>query len=80
MTIEELREWKKELGYSYKKIAELSGLPVETVQRVLGGIEKSPEYGVVKELEKVLVPIELQSWLSFSKLIDAPFFRLNAAF
>ena len=62
MTIEELREWKKELGYSYKKIAELSELPVETVQRVLGGIEKSPEYGVVKELEKVLVPIELQSW------------------
>ena len=44
MTIEEMRAWKKELGYSYEKIAELSGLPVGTVQKVLGGITKSPRY------------------------------------
>ena len=43
MTIEEMRTRKKELGYSYKKIAELSGLPVGTVQKVLGSVtENSP--------------------------------------
>ena len=54
MTIEEMRERKQELGYSYKRIAELSGLPVETVQMVLGGLIKSPEYEVLKMLEEVL--------------------------
>ena len=38
MTIEEMRRRKKELGYSYEQIAELSGLPLGTVQKVLGGV------------------------------------------
>ena len=37
MTIQEMQERKRELGYSYAKIAELSGVPVGTVQKVLGG-------------------------------------------
>ena len=36
MTIQEMQERKRELGYSYAKIAELSGVPVGTVQKVLG--------------------------------------------
>ena len=54
MTIKEMIERKKELGYSYAQIAELSGLPVGTVQKVLGGITESPRYDTLLALEKVL--------------------------
>lgn len=53
MTIEEMKDRKRELGYSYEQIAELSGLPLGTVQKVLGGITKSPRYDTLNALEKV---------------------------
>ena len=54
MTIDEMRKRKTELGYSYKKIAELSGLPLSTVQKTLGKITKSPRYETIRALESVL--------------------------
>ncbi len=54
MTIKEMQERKKELGYSYVQIAELSGVPVGTVQKVLGGITTSPRYDTLMALEEVL--------------------------
>lgn len=42
MTIKEMNDKKKELGLSYDMIAENTNLPVGTVQKVLGGITKSP--------------------------------------
>lgn len=54
MTIEEMKERKKELGYSNEMIAQLSGIPESTVQKVLGGVTKSPRYETVAALEKVL--------------------------
>ena len=57
MTIEQMRERKRELGYSYQKIAQLSGLPVGTVQKVLGGITRSPREETIWALEAVLKPM-----------------------
>lgn len=54
MTIQEMNERKKELGYSYEKIAELSGVAVEMVQEVLEGNIDSPHYDTLYALEKVL--------------------------
>lgn len=54
MTINEMRERKEELRYSYETIAELSAISVEIVRDVLEGIIKSPEYEVRKMLEEVL--------------------------
>ena len=54
MTVEQMRERKRELGYSYQKIAQLSGLPVGTVQKVLGGITRFPREETVWALEAVL--------------------------
>ena len=54
MTIREMQERKKELGYTYAQIAELSGVPVGTVQKVLGGITLTPRYETLMALEKVL--------------------------
>ena len=58
MTIQEMNERKKELGYSYERLAELSGVPVGTVQKVLGGITKSPRYDTLYALERVLSPYQ----------------------
>lgn len=54
MKIEEMKARKHELGYSYEQISELSGVPVGTVQKVLGGITKSPRCSTLQALEKVL--------------------------
>jgi len=56
MTIEEMQKRKQELGYSYEQIAELANLPLGTVQKVLGGITKTPRYATRLALEKVLSP------------------------
>lgn len=69
MTIEEMRNRKKELGYSYEKIAELSGLPVGTVQKVLGGITKAPRYETLQALERVLKAYEHKPQSSYSYII-----------
>ena len=53
MTIQEMLERKKELGYSYEQISEWSGVPLGTVQKVLGGITQSPRYDTLRALEKV---------------------------
>ncbi|HUM82178.1 MAG TPA: Uma2 family endonuclease [Lachnospiraceae bacterium] len=58
MTIEEMKSRKRELGYSYAKIAELSGVPVGTVQKILGGFTASPRYETLTALEKVFEPDE----------------------
>ena len=54
MTIQDMQNRKKELGYTYETIASLSGVPLGTVQKVLGGITKSPRYDTIQALEKVL--------------------------
>ena len=54
MTIREMQERKKELGLTYAQIAERSGLPVGTVQKVLGGITLTPRYDTIIALESVL--------------------------
>ena len=56
MTLEEMRQRKRQLGYTYDMIAELSGLPVGTVQKVFLEITKSPRYETIQALESVLKP------------------------
>jgi len=54
MTIEEMRERKRELGYSYEQLAEKANLPLGTVQKVLGGFTKAPRRATVEALERAL--------------------------
>lgn len=72
MTIEEMVKRKKELGYSYSRIAELSGLPLATVQKVLGGVTKSPRYETLTALEAVLAPREIPRSTPFSYVKEPP--------
>lgn len=56
MTIEEMRNRKKELGYSMQRISELSGVPFGTVQKVLSGKTRNPRYETIQRLSAVLAP------------------------
>ena len=53
MTVEEINRKKREYGYSYEHIAEKSGIPLGTVQKVLGGITKSPRFKTVQALSRI---------------------------
>ncbi len=54
MTIEEMKVKKIELGYTNEKLAELSGVPLSTVQKIFAGITKAPRYDTISKLQKVL--------------------------
>lgn len=54
MTVEQMRERKKKLGYSNEQIAELSGLSLKMVEEILEGIAESPSYDVFSALQSVL--------------------------
>lgn len=54
MTVEELKERKRELGYSNEQVAELSGVPLGTVQKIFAGVTKTPRYDTLMALEQVL--------------------------
>ena len=52
MTVEEMKRQKRMLGYTYDKIAELSGVPLGTVQKIFSGVTESPRYDTLQALEK----------------------------
>lgn len=54
MTVKEMKERKQELGYTYAQIAELSGVPLGTIQKVFNGATSSPRYETLRALEAVL--------------------------
>lgn len=56
MTIQEMKKKKQELGYTNKRIAELSGVPLGTVQKIFGGATKSPRYDTIRAITQVLRP------------------------
>ncbi len=54
MTIEEMRSRKEQLGYTYEELSERTGVPVATLQKVLGGFTSSPRYMTLQKMEQVL--------------------------
>ena len=49
MNIQEMKEKKKEKGYTNEQIAELTGVPLGTVQKIFGGATTSPRYDTLKD-------------------------------
>lgn len=54
MTLEDMKSRKKELGYTYEQISQLSGIPLGTVQKIFTGVTASPRYDTLAALERVL--------------------------
>ncbi|MBQ9157525.1 MAG: Uma2 family endonuclease [Eubacterium sp.] len=54
MTIEEMMRRKRELGYSIKTIAQMSGVPYSTIQKIFSGTTSAPREETIRALTKVL--------------------------
>ena len=54
MTLEDLRKRKKELRLTNKELADLSGIPVSTVAKILGGTTAKPRRDTLRAIEQVL--------------------------
>ncbi|SNU07091.1 Endonuclease, Uma2 family (restriction endonuclease fold) [Lachnospiraceae bacterium] len=55
MTIDEMRQLKKEYGYSCKQISKLSGVPLGTVQKIFSGVTTSPRHETIIALSKLFI-------------------------
>ena len=55
MTVDEMIRMKSVLGYTNEMIAEKSGVPAATVQKIFSGTTRHPRYDTMKALEKVFV-------------------------
>ncbi|MBQ9155442.1 MAG: Uma2 family endonuclease [Eubacterium sp.] len=54
MTIDEMKNRKKELGLTNEMLARQAGVPVSTVQKIFGGVTKSPRKLTLEALQRVL--------------------------
>lgn len=54
MTIQEMKRRRQEKGYTYAQLAEKSGIPLGTLQKIFQGETDSPRYSTIQALEKVL--------------------------
>ena len=53
MTIQEMKQLMQERGYTYAQIADLSGVPLGTVQKIFNGETKSLRYDILTALERI---------------------------
>ena len=56
MKIRDMLDRKRELGLSNEMIAERSGVPVSTLQKIFSGTTKAPRRKTLEAIEKVLCP------------------------
>ena len=54
MTIEEMKQRKKELGYSNKELASRAGVPETTIQKIFSGKTAAPRRDTILKLEQTL--------------------------
>jgi len=53
LTLTEINQLRKEYAYSYEMISEESGVPLSTVQKVLGGVTKNPRRETLEAISKI---------------------------
>lgn len=73
MTIQEMQEKRRELGFSYEMLSKISGVPMGTVQKIFGGITTSPRYGTIQRLTAALsghYPLTEEQRVCFSDDVD----------
>ncbi|MCQ2510521.1 MAG: Uma2 family endonuclease [Lachnospiraceae bacterium] len=58
MTIDEMRNIKREFGYTNEDLAKMSGVPLGTVQKVFSGVTKYPRKETLRALENSLAGIK----------------------
>lgn len=71
MDISSLKELKKETGMTNAQIAELSGIPVSTVNKIFSGATQNPRYATLLAMEEVLVN-KKKIPFSYNELTESP--------
>lgn len=71
MDISDLKKLKKEAGLTNAEIAELSGIPVSTVNKIFSGATKNPRYATLLAIEQVLTTKEKIPF-TYDKLKEEP--------
>ena len=56
MNLIQMEAYRKQKGYSYEKLSDLSGIPEEMLRKIFRGETDPLEYGVMAALENVLKP------------------------
>ena len=79
MRLEEMLRRKKELGYSNEKLAELSGVPLGTVQKVMSGSTKTPRQKTLEALARALTVEKPAAYLYPGQGMDGCAFTLREA-
>ena len=59
MTVEDLKKKKREFGFTNRQIADRSGVPFGTVQKIFSGKTSSPRYDTLRALERIFEQEEL---------------------
>ncbi|MDO4869330.1 MAG: Uma2 family endonuclease [Bacillota bacterium] len=52
MNIQDMRDKKREMGYTYEMIARMAGVSIATVKKIFSGDVKSPRYETLRRLER----------------------------
>ena len=55
MTIEEMKRRKISLGMTNEEIAIKAGIPLSTIQKIMGGVTKAPRKNTIDAIEEVIV-------------------------
>ncbi len=77
MRLDEMQKRKRELGYSNEKLAELSGIPLGTVQKVMSGRTKNPRQKTLETLARTLDVQKPPVYLYPGRAMDGCAFRLR---
>ena len=56
MDIAELKKRKIDLGFTNQMVANISGVPLGTVQKIFGNVTKAPRYETLQLIERALFP------------------------
>ena len=64
-SLEELKERKGQLGYTNAVIAEKSGVPLPTVQKIFSGATRNPRWETLAAIEKILYEYTLEPQADF---------------
>lgn len=58
MTLEEMRIAKQSKGYTIAQLAELTHIPIGTLQKIFSGETKAPRYATMQAIEHILNPMQ----------------------
>lgn len=72
MTLEEMKRWKRALGLTSEEIANESGVPLSTVQKIFSGATRNPRRGAKEAILAVLIRKSQKDGFPGSGLSAAP--------